>query len=100
MWYKGLPMALTTTSVKLETAIKARIRRLAASRRRSTNWLIGEAIREFVEREEKRERFRQDALAAWVAYQETGTHVTAEEADRWLARLEAGEAVAPPECHG
>lgn len=44
-------------------------------------------------------RLRQDALAAWDAYQATGLHVTSEEAETWLARLEAGEDAAAPECH-
>jgi predicted transcriptional regulator len=52
-----------------------------------------------VEREEKRQQFHQDALAAWADYQATGLHVTAAEADRWLAKLGAGEEAAPPECH-
>ena len=42
-------------------------------------------------REEKREKFHQDALAAWNHYQTTGLYVTAEEADKWLAKLEEGE---------
>jgi predicted transcriptional regulator len=92
-------MALTTTSLKLDAEVKARMQQLAATRRRSLNWLMGEAIREYVEREEKREQRRQDALAAWAEYQETGRHVSAEEADRWLARLEAGDTAPPPECH-
>ena len=91
---------LTTTSLKLDAEIKTRIQRLAESRQRSANWLMGEAIREFVEREEKREQLRQDALAAWAEYQETGRRVSGEEADQWLARLEAGETAPPPECHG
>ena len=59
-----------------------------------------EAIEEYVEREEKREQFRQDALAAWANYQATGRHLTAEEADAWLAKLEAGKDAAPPKCRG
>jgi predicted transcriptional regulator len=51
-----------------------------------------------VEREEKREQFRQDALAAWAHYQTTGLHATAEEADAWLAKLEAGKNATPPKC--
>ena len=47
----------------------------------------------------KREQFRQDALAAWTHYQATGLHATAEEADAWLAKLDAGKAAAPPKCH-
>jgi predicted transcriptional regulator len=59
-----------------------------------------EAILEFVEREEKREAFRQDAIKAWDEYRLTGLHVTAEEADAWMAKLETGQDVEPPECHG
>lgn len=92
-------MASSTTTVKLDPGIKARVQRLAETRRRSPHWLMREAIQEYVEREERRERFRQEALAAWAEYQATGLHVTADEADAWLARLEAGEDSAPPECH-
>jgi predicted transcriptional regulator len=88
----------STTSLKLDTAIKERIRRLASARRRSPHWLMREAIEEYVEREEKREQFRQDALTAWAHYQTTGLHVTAEEADAWLAKLEAGKDAVPPKC--
>ena len=58
-----------------------------------------EAMAQYVEREERRERLRQDALAAWAEYRATGQHVTAEEADAWLARLEAGEDAEPPSPH-
>jgi len=90
----------TTTSLKLAAEIKERVRRLASARRRSPHWLMREAIEEYVEREEKRERFRQDALAAWAHYQTTGLHVAAEEADAWLAKLEAAKEAAPPKCRG
>jgi predicted transcriptional regulator len=89
----------STTSLKLDTATKERVRRLASARRRSPHWLMREAIEEYVEREEKREQFRQDALAAWAHYQATGLHATAAEADIWLAKLEAGKDAAPPKCH-
>lgn len=92
--------ALSTTSLRLDPEMKERVQRLAAARRRSAHWLMREAIEQYVEREEKREQFRQDALAAWDEYQKTGLHVTAEEADAWLAELEAGEDADAPECHG
>ena len=89
-----------TTTLKLDESIKGRVGRLAASRQRSPHWLMREAIREYVEREEKREALKEAALAAWEAFATTGAHVTADEADDWLARLEAGEEAPPPECHG
>jgi len=88
-----------TTSLKLDAEVKQRVQRLASARRRSPHWLMREAIEEYVEREEKREQFRQDALAAWAHYQTTGLHATAEEADAWLAKLEAGKDAKAPECH-
>jgi hypothetical protein len=50
--------------------------------------------------DEKRDRFRRAALAAWTNYQTTGLHATAEEADAWLAKLEGGEGAAPPTLSG
>jgi predicted transcriptional regulator len=91
---------ITTTSLKLDSELKQRLQRIAAARRRSAHWIMREAVEQYVGREEKREQFRQDALAAWNDYQATGLHSTAEEADAWLARLESGEAAEAPECHG
>jgi predicted transcriptional regulator len=90
----------STTSLKLDREMKQRVQQLAASRRRSPHWIMREAVEQYVLREEKREQFRQGALAAWARFQETGLHVTADEADAWLERLEAGEDAPAPECHG
>jgi len=89
----------TTTSLKLDIELKERVQRLASARRRSAHWIMREAVEQYVGREEKRERLRRDALAAWNDYQVTGLHATAEEADAWLAKLEAGEDAEAPECH-
>jgi len=91
---------LATTSLKLDFELKQRVQRLASARRRSAHWIMREAVEQYVSREEKREQFRQDALAAWNDYQATGLHATAEEADAWLAKLEAGEDAEAPACHG
>ena len=91
--------APTTTSLKLNAELKERVQRLATARKRSAHWIMREAVEEYVGREEKREGFKQDALAAWAHYQETGLHVTGDEADAWLAKLEAGEDAEAPECH-
>lgn len=95
---------MTTTvvrpvAIKIDSDIKERVRRLAVARDRTPHWLMREAISQYVEREEKREAFRQDGIKAWNEYQATGLHLSATEADEWLARLEAGQDVEPPECH-
>ena len=56
------------TSVKIDEELKGRIQHLAETRQRSAHWIMREAIREYVEREEARESFRQEALTSWKAY--------------------------------
>lgn len=88
-----------TTSVKLDQVTQDRVQRLALQRQSSQHKLLKEAIEQYVEREEKRQSARQEALNAWEEYQTTGLHVTGEEADAWLAKLEAGDDLESPECH-
>lgn len=49
-----------------------------------------------MEQREQREAIKQDMLRAWEDYQRTGLHVPHEEADAWLAKLEAGIDTDPP----
>ncbi len=81
---------MTSTSarpvaIRIDPDIKARVKRLADARHRTSHWLMREAITQYVEREEKREAFRQDTLKAWEEYRTTGRHATADEVDAWLA---------------
>jgi predicted transcriptional regulator len=89
----------TPVSLKLDPAIKAKINRLAVSRNRTAHWLMREAIAQFVEREEKREAFRQETLAAFQEFQETGLHITGDEAFAWLDSWGSDNELAAPECH-
>lgn len=89
----------TTTSLKLDAAMKDRVKRLADATQRSPHWLMKQAIEQYVEREEKRERFRREAVAAAEEFDRTGLHLTGEEVDAWLERLANGEDVEMPAWH-
>ena len=91
--------AIRSVAIKIDDATKAKLKLLAEARHRTPHWLMREAITQYVEREEKREAFRQDTLNAWEAYRTTGLHVTADEADAWFSQLEQGNDIEPPECH-
>ena len=91
--------AVRPVAIKIDADTKERVKRLADARNRTPHWLMREAIREYVDREEKREAFRQSAIRAWDDYRAHGAHVTQAQADAWLAKLEAGKDVEPPECH-
>jgi predicted transcriptional regulator len=87
------------TSLKIDDTLKRRVQHLAGQRRRSPHWIMLEAIREYVEREEARESFKQEALASWAAYQETGRHLTGQEVRDWLSTWCTEDDRAAPECH-
>ena len=90
---------MMATSVKLDNELKSRIQHLADARHRSAHWIMCEAIREYVEREERREDFKQEALASWTAYQETGRHLTGQEVRDWLNTWGTDNETELPQCH-
>jgi len=85
--------------VKLEAPARDRLKALANARKQTITGMVKEAIVEYIGREERKEQFKQEALSTWQHYQETGLHVTAEEAREWLLALEAGEDRERPACH-
>jgi predicted transcriptional regulator len=86
------------TSIKLDDDMKGRVRQLAEARKRTSHWIMREAISQYVEREEKREALRLDTLRAWEEFRETGLHATAEEIDRWLESWGSEDGLPAPEC--
>ena len=87
------------TSVKLDDELKKRIQNLANTRQRSAHWIMRQAIVDYVEREEKKESFKQEAVHAWTAYQETGLHLTGQETRDWLNTWGTDKETSIPECH-
>ncbi|MDP2786779.1 MAG: CopG family ribbon-helix-helix protein [Pseudomonadota bacterium] len=90
---------LRPVSLKLEQGEHERLKSLADARHRKPHFLMKEAIRQYLDREEARESFKQEALASWQAYQETGQHLTGEEVNRWLDTWGTDQEKAAPACH-
>ncbi len=86
-------------SVKLDQETRVRMEHLAKARRRTTHWMMREAIQQYVDREEKRETFRKETLEAWEEFQVTGLHATADEVDTWLASWGTDNEMPAPLCH-
>ena len=86
-------------SVRMSPALHARVVTLAETRQRSPHALMLQAIEDYVTREEKRETWRQEGVAAWEEYEKTGLHLTNAEVKAWLSQLAAGNRVEPPKCH-
>lgn len=92
-------MPVVATSLKIGDGLKGRVQALARQRRRSPHWIMLEAIEQYVGREEARESFRQEALAAWERHQETGLHLTGAETRAWLRSWGSDEEGDAPACH-
>lgn len=87
------------TSIKIDDELKNRTQHLAALRQRSSHWIMREAKAQYVDREEAREGFKWEALASWAACQETGRHLTGQEARAWLNTWGTETESELPECH-
>lgn len=77
-------MSSTTMGVKLDEQTRERLKVLGEARRRSAHWLMREAIREYLNREEAAERRNLEADEAWAEYQRTGQLVSNEAITAWL----------------
>ena len=88
-----------STSIKIPGELRERLQNLAESRQRTPHALMLQAIENFVSREEKREAWRQEGIAAWEEYQTTGMHLTNEEVMGWMDTIIQGEKVPMPKCH-
>ena len=87
------------TSIEIDDALKHRIENLARLRQASADWVVREAIAQYVEREEARQSFKQEAMESWADYQQTGLHLTGEEVSAWLKTWGTEAEMEPPECH-
>lgn len=87
------------TSVKLDDDLKSRIQYLAEARDRTPHWIMREAIRDYVEREEAKESFKQEAVASWKSYKETGLHIMGQEVSDWLNTWGNEDETEIPPCH-
>ena len=75
----------TNKAVKLDESTYERLKKLGESRQRTPHWLMREAIKQFLEREEEAESRRKDTLERIARFEETGESMPFETIDAWLA---------------
>jgi predicted transcriptional regulator len=86
-------------SLKLAPASRQRLRTLAEIQRRPAHALAREAVEAYIEAQEENIRRDQEADAAWKHYQDTGLHVTGEEAIAWIKSWGRPNELQKPVCH-
>jgi predicted transcriptional regulator len=84
-------MKEVTLGVKLEAALQRRLKLLGVQKDRSAHWLAKTAIKEFLDREEKRVQERRQDDARWSEYQDTHVAYLQSEVEPWLEQLAKGK---------
>jgi predicted transcriptional regulator len=90
---------ITPLSVKLDAHEKEQLTHIAKEKARSVHFVLCEAVREYMEREQARLGFKREAHEAWEHYQQTGLHVTSNEVNTWIDNLYTDKETALPLCH-
>lgn len=67
-------------------------------RKRTPHWLMKAAIEDYIEREEKREAFREEAVASWEKYQMDGRHLSFDDVQNWLKNWGTDKSDSMPPC--
>jgi predicted transcriptional regulator len=89
---------MSTTTIRLPEALKARVARVAAHSNQTAHSFILEAIAEKAEQAERRERFMQDAQIAAKEVDANGEVFAAGEVHEYLRSRLAGQTVRKPEA--
>ncbi len=84
----------------IDPDLQRRVVALAHVQQREASWLILDALREYVEREERTKVHWDEAMQSWEEYQQNGLHITHEEMESWFDQIDNGQTEALPcACH-
>jgi predicted transcriptional regulator len=83
------------TSIRLQPDIETPLEELAAKLDRSKNYIINQAIREFIERQSAEDSKWSDTLEALSSI-EKGASIPEADVNAWLESWGSGEELSPP----
>ncbi|WP_028215963.1 CopG family ribbon-helix-helix protein [Paraburkholderia oxyphila] len=86
-------------SIKLDDDSEDLLQRAAGLEHCTLHAVLREAIAHHAERVNARERFKQEALASWRHYNETGKHLRGDEVRAWMRTWGTEDERAVPDCH-
>ena len=69
----------TAIAVRLDIEMKERLKKLVDARDKTPHKMMQVAVKEYIEREESREIFKQEAIASYQHYKQTGLHINGDE---------------------
>ena len=88
---------MSVTSIRLQKELEIPLEELAIKLRRSKNWLINQAVKEFVERGVEEDKRWSETLQALDSV-EHGKVVDSEEVHQWLESWGKDDGLPPPKA--
>ena len=80
----------TTLGIKIDDAMRTRLKGLAERKDRTPHWVIRTALAEYIEREEARDREKAEDRERWERFMLGGATVGNDDAVAWLDDLAQG----------
>ena len=87
---------MTVTTVRLQADVESGLEAVASRLQRSKNWLINQAIREYVARQEAEQARWQETLGAMESVAQ-GRVVAGDDVHAWLRSWGQADEVPPPD---
>jgi predicted transcriptional regulator len=94
----SLPRTSSLT-IKLDGKDRERLKSLAVAKKRSSHYLMREAIQKYLDDEEAEQRFVAAAEEALSDYQKNGLHITLGEFSQWAKDIQNSPKATMPVCH-
>lgn len=88
-----------TVTLKLDASYRERLKSLAASKKRSSHYLMKEAIERYLKVEEAQQGILQSVDDSIAHFEATGLHITLDEVRAWSKELETNPDAQLPACH-
>ena len=88
-----------TVTLKLDASHRERLKSLAISRKRTSHYLMKEAIERYLKVEEAQQAILQSVDDSIARFEATGLHITHSEVKAWAKELKANRSAKLPECH-
>ena len=86
-------------AISLDTALQEKVQQMVALKHATLDSIVHQALCEYVEREEKKIAFQQEAMTAWQNFQQNGLHLTGDEVMNWLDLWGTDKEMEIPQCH-
>jgi predicted transcriptional regulator len=90
---------LANLSIKIDASDRDRLKSIAIAKKRTTHFLMKEAIQKYIAAEEAEQRAIDAAVKSMEHFKRTGLHTTLDEMKTWAKAVKLDRHTPMPKCH-